>query len=129
MGGVRDAICFIVGEGPYGDDLNGLARKMGVRDGVVFGGRVDTDELRDIYALSDVFVMPSRVRPAACDVEGFGLVFLEANACGKPVIGGGPGGISEAIVDGETGFLVGPKRVAGIVPQLGIILTHNEIAG
>ena len=126
---VPDATYLIVGEGPYRDDLDRLARTAGVRDRVVFAGRVDTDELPDIYALSDVFVMPSRVRPAACDVEGFGLVFLEANACGKPVIGGRTGGIPEAIVDGKTGFLVEPESVADIVEHLGIILTNNELAG
>ena len=126
---VPDATYLIVGEGPYRDDLERLARTAGVRDRVVFAGRVDTDELPAIYALSDVFVMPSRVRPAACDVEGFGLVFLEANACGKPVIGGRTGGIPEAIEDGKTGFLVKPESVADIVEHLGIVLTNTELAG
>ena len=110
------------------DDLDRLARAAGVRDRVVFAGRVDADGLPAVYALSDVFVMPSRVRPAACDVEGFGLVFLEANACGKPVIGGRTGGIPEAIVDGKTGFLVEPESVADIAEHLGTVLTDRELA-
>lgn len=125
---IPDATYLIVGEGPYRDNLDRLARAEGVRDHVVFAGRVDADELPGVYALSDVFVMPSRVRPAACDVEGFGLVFLEANACGKPVIGGRTGGIPEAIVDGKTGFLVEPESVADIAEHLGTVLTDRELA-
>jgi phosphatidylinositol alpha-1,6-mannosyltransferase len=125
---IPDATYLIVGEGPYRDDLDRLARATGVRDRVVFAGRVDADGLPDVYALSDVFVMPSRVRHAAGDVEGFGLVFLEANACGKPVIGGRTGGIPEAIVDGKTGFLVEPESVADIADRLKTLLTDREVA-
>ena len=125
---IPDVTYLIVGDGPYRDDLDRLARAAGVRDRVVFAGRVDADGLPAIYALSDVFVMPSRVRPAACDVEGFGLVFLEANACGKPVIGGRTGGIPEAIVDGKTGFLVEPESVGDIAERLGTVLTDRELA-
>ena len=125
---VPDTPYLIVGEGPYRDDLDRLARATGVRDRVVFAGRVDADGLPDVYALSDVFVMPSRVRHAARDVEGFGLVFLEANACGKPVIGGRTGGIPEAIVDGKTGFLVEPESVADIADRLKTLLTDREVA-
>jgi phosphatidylinositol alpha-1,6-mannosyltransferase len=119
---------LVVGEGPYRDNLDRLAREVGVRDRVVFAGRVDADALPDVYALSDVFVMPSRVRLAASDVEGFGLVFLEANACGKPVIGGRTGGIPDAIAEGKTGFLVEPESVADIAGRLGTVLTDRELA-
>lgn len=122
------ATYLIVGEGPHRDALDHLARAAGVRDRVVFAGRVETGDLPAVYALSDVFVMPSRVRPAECDVEGFGLVFLEANACGKPVIGGRTGGIPEAIVDGETGFLVDPESPADIGERLVTVLVDQERA-
>jgi phosphatidyl-myo-inositol dimannoside synthase len=125
---IPDVTYLIVGEGPYRGDLERLARVGGVRDHVVFAGQVDAADLPGVYALSDVFVMPSRVRPADRDVEGFGLVFLEANACGKPVIGGRSGGIPDAIVDGKTGFLVAPENVADIAECLETLLTDRERA-
>jgi phosphatidylinositol alpha-1,6-mannosyltransferase len=123
-----DVTYLIVGDGPYRDDLHRLAQEAGVRDRVVLAGRVATDDLPDIYALSDVFVMPSRIRPAACDVEGFGLVFLEANACGKPVIGGRTGGVPEAIVDGKTGFVVDPENAAALAERLETVLSNSGLA-
>lgn len=125
---VPDATYLVVGDGPYRDALARRAQAAGVREHVVFAGRVAATDLPAIYALSDVFVMPSRVRPADCDVEGFGLVFLEANACGKPVIGGRTGGIPEAILDGETGFLVDPENPADIGERLLTILTDRDRA-
>jgi phosphatidylinositol alpha-1,6-mannosyltransferase len=122
------ATYLIVGDGPHRNQLDHLARAAGVRDHIVFAGRVGADDLPAVYALSDVFVMPSRVRPAECDVEGFGLVFLEANACGKPVIGGRAGGIPDAIVDGETGFLVDPASPAAIGERLLTVLADRERA-
>jgi phosphatidylinositol alpha-1,6-mannosyltransferase len=123
---IPDTTYLVAGDGPYRDTLDHLARAAGVRNRVVFAGRVEADDLPAVYALSDVFVMPSRVRPAECDVEGFGLVFLEANACGKPVIGGRTGGIPEAIVDGETGFLVDPESRADIAERLLTILSDSD---
>jgi phosphatidylinositol alpha-1,6-mannosyltransferase len=125
---VPEAVYLIVGDGPCRGTLDRLARAAGVRDRVIFAGRVDDKDLPALYALSDVFVMPSRVRPAECDVEGFGLVFLEANACGKPVVGGRTGGIPEAIVDGETGFLVDPASPSDIAERLLAILTDRHRA-
>ncbi len=125
---VPNATYLIVGDGSHRNALDHFARVAGVRDHIVFAGRVDADDLPAVYALSDVFVMPSRVRPADCDVEGFGLVFLEANACGKPVIGGRTGGIPEAIVDGETGFLVDPESPADIAGRLLTVLSDPDRA-
>jgi len=125
---IPDVTYLVVGDGPHRGDLDRLARAAGVRDRVVFAGRVEAADLPGVYALSDVFVMPSRVRLADSDVEGFGLVFLEANACGKPVIGGRTGGIPDAIVDGRTGFLVEPENVADIAERLETVLTDRERA-
>ena len=125
---IPDATYLVTGDGPYRDSLDRLARAVGVRDRVVFAGRIDAADLPAVYALSDVFVMPSRVRPAECDVEGFGLVFLEANACSRPVIGGRTGGIPEAIVDGDTGFLVDPESPADIAERLLAVLTNPDRA-
>jgi phosphatidylinositol alpha-1,6-mannosyltransferase len=112
----------------YDTELDALARAVGVRDRVVFAYDVPTAELPRVYALSDIFVMPSRADEAACDVEGFGLVFIEANACGKPVIGGRSGGISDAVVDGKTGVLVDPGDTDGLAAAIVELLEDPELA-
>lgn len=113
---------LIVGDGPHRVALESLALAKGVRDHVVFAGRISGEELPEIYALADVFAMPSRQRLDASDVEGFGLVFLEAASCGKPVVGGRSGGIEDAVVDGATGLLVDPESPEGIADALAQIL-------
>jgi phosphatidylinositol alpha-1,6-mannosyltransferase len=112
----------------YGQ-LDALARAVGVRDRVVLAYDVPTSELPAVYALSDVFVMPSRERRDACDAEGFGIVFLEASACGKPVVGGRSGGIGDAVVEGVTGFLVDPHDPADLANALVRLLEDRELAG
>ncbi len=84
-----------------------------VADRVIFTGQVDDDELVDHYQLGDVFVMPNRELPNG-DTEGFGLVFLEANACGLPVIAGRDGGSTAAIRDGCNGLIVDGRSVESI---------------
>ena len=125
---VPEVTYLIVGDGPYRGQLEALARALGVKDRVIFAGSKPNEELPDIYALCDVFVMASREQLEECDVEGFGLVFLEANACGKPVIGGRSGGIPEAIVDGVTGFLVNPHDPEEIAKVLEQLLTDSDFA-
>jgi phosphatidylinositol alpha-1,6-mannosyltransferase len=101
---------------------------LGVRDRVIFAGRIPDEELPDIYALSDLFVMASREQLETRNVEGFGLVFLEASACAKPVVGGRSGGIPDAVVDGVTGLLVDPHDPEDIAGALARILTNNHLA-
>jgi len=98
-----DTRYLVVGVGEYLPALEALAQKVGVADAVVFAGRVPHDELVAHYQLCDLFVMPNR-ELANHDTEGFGLVFLEANACGKAVISGKAGGVVEAVRHGETGL-------------------------
>lgn len=105
---------IIVGDGPYRTQLEQLAFDFGVRENVVFAGRVLEEELPLYYSLCDVFLMPSRFRTLYDDVEGFGIVFLEANACGKPVIGSRSGGIADAVVEGQSGLLVDPDSADDI---------------
>jgi phosphatidylinositol alpha-1,6-mannosyltransferase len=124
---VPDVTYLIVGSGPQAG-LDHLACELGVRDHVIFTGLVPDEDLPAIYALCDVFAMPSRQNLVEHSVEGFGLVFLEANACGKPVIGGRSGGISDAVVDGVTGFLVNPQDPQEIANVLKILLTNRELA-
>ena len=94
-----DTSYLVVGNGNDRHRLERLANDTGVSDHVLVRGEVGEAELSRYYAMCDIFVMPSRK-------EGFGLVFLEAMAFAKPVIGGNHGGTPEVIVDGETGFLV-----------------------
>ncbi|NND70394.1 MAG: glycosyltransferase family 4 protein, partial [Rhodothermales bacterium] len=94
----------VVGDGPDLDRLTSLAQTLNVDSHVEFVGPIAPNELPELYHHCDVFVMPSRNSPP--DVEGFGIVFLEANACGKPVIGARTGGIPDAILHRQTGLLV-----------------------
>jgi phosphatidyl-myo-inositol dimannoside synthase len=96
---------LVVGTGPYEAALRELVAETGTSDVVVFAGNVPESELADHYRLGDVFVMANRALPNG-DTEGFGLVFLEANACGIAVIGGRDGGTAAAVRDGENGLLV-----------------------
>lgn len=102
---------IIAGAGPEEDRLRALARTMGCADRVIFAGTVSDEEVPLLYAACDVFVMPSRILTVRDGVEGFGIVFLEAGACGKPVVGGRSGGIGEAVADTVTGVLVDPLNV------------------
>jgi phosphatidylinositol alpha-1,6-mannosyltransferase len=96
---------------------------------VVFGGYVAPERLNDVYNLCDVYVMPSRVIEEDGDVEGFGITFLEANACGKPVVGGNSGGVPDAVVHGENGFLVDPTSHTEIANTVIQLLNDPALAG
>jgi phosphatidylinositol alpha-1,6-mannosyltransferase len=108
---------LVVGEGPYRPTLERLARDQAVAGRIVFAGAVSEDELVEHYALGDVFVMPNRRLPDG-DTEGFGLVFLEANACGLPVIAGSDGGSIDAVRDGVNGLLVDGHSVDAIAKAM-----------
>jgi phosphatidylinositol alpha-1,6-mannosyltransferase len=92
---------------------------------VVFAGFVADDQLNQHYNLADIVVMPNTGDDG--DVEGFGMVFLEANAAGKPVIGGRSGGTAEAILDGETGFLVDPSEDQELRHALQTLLNDGKL--
>jgi phosphatidylinositol alpha-1,6-mannosyltransferase len=125
---IPDACYLIVGSGPAKPMLEELTFSMGLHGNVLFLENVGDAELPSIYGMCDVFVMPSRADLGACDVEGFGLVYLEANACGKPVIAGRSGGVADAVVDGETGILVPPDSPEALAESICRVLTHKEYA-
>ncbi|MFB9554782.1 glycosyltransferase family 4 protein [Streptomyces roseoviridis] len=103
---VPDAVLLIVGGGPYEQDLRRLAARTGVAASVRFTGAVPWSELPAHYGAGDVFAMPCRTRRGGLDVEGLGIVYLEASATGLPVVAGDSGGAPDAVLDGETGWVV-----------------------
>jgi phosphatidylinositol alpha-1,6-mannosyltransferase len=112
-----DSRYVIVGGGPYRAALEALAESLALGHAVVFAGQVADDELVDHYRLGQVFVMPNR-ELANGDTEGFGLVFLEANSCGLPVIAGQDGGSTDAVRDGVNGLVVDGRSVEAIAAAM-----------
>jgi phosphatidylinositol alpha-1,6-mannosyltransferase len=110
----------IVGDGDDRPRLERLAQQTGVQDRVTFTGAVDAAALRGFYEACEIFVMPSRT-------EGFGIVFLEAMAVGKPVIGGNHGGTPEVWADGTAGFLVDHGDVRALAGRLKLLLGDCEL--
>ncbi|CAM5740474.1 glycosyl transferase family 1 [Streptomyces badius] len=103
---IPDAVLLIVGGGPYAKDLERLAEETGVADSARFTGPVPWAELPAHYGAGDVFAMPCRTRRGGLDVEGLGIVYLEASATGLPVVASRLGGAPDAVLDGETGWVV-----------------------
>ncbi|WP_017591094.1 glycosyltransferase family 4 protein [Nocardiopsis potens] len=103
---VPDAVLLVVGGGPDRARLETLAGERRVAGSVVFTGDVPAEELPAHYDAGDVFAMPCRTRNGGLDVEGLGIVFLEASAAGLPVVAGDSGGAPDAVQDGETGLVV-----------------------
>ncbi|NLU74525.1 glycosyltransferase family 4 protein [Streptomyces sp. HNM0575] len=103
---VPDAVLLLVGGGPYRGGLEKLAETTGVADSVRFTGAVPWEELPAHFGAGDVFAMPCRTRRGGLDVEGLGIVYLEASATGLPVVAGDSGGAPDAVLDGETGWVV-----------------------
>jgi phosphatidylinositol alpha-1,6-mannosyltransferase len=125
---VPGAALLIVSGGPYRDKLQALARAEGVEADVVFTGSVRWEELPAHYAAGDVFAMPCRTRGAGLDVEGLGIVYLEASATGLPVLAGDSGGAPDAVREGETGFVVGGSDVPAIAGRLADLLSDPDRA-
>ncbi|HYI10644.1 MAG TPA: glycosyltransferase family 4 protein [Thermoanaerobaculia bacterium] len=115
----EDVVYLIAGGGNDGTRLQARARELGVGARVVFTGLFPDEEKRDLYNLADAYVMPSRG-------EGFGFVFLEAMACGVPVIGSKLDGGREALLDGKLGLLVDPTNPAEIRAAIVETLARGE---
>ncbi len=108
---VPNAHYLVVGDGPDAARLRALAAQMRVAERVTFAGRISEASLPAYFQMSDVYVMPTRPSDDGSQVEGFGIVFLEAGAASKPVIAGRAGGVADAVIDGATGLLVDPTDV------------------
>lgn len=122
------ASLLIVGDGPYRKDLEKLTSDLGLRNNVHFTGKVAQAQLANWYAAGDVFAMPCRTRRGGWDVEGLGIVFLEASATGLPVVVGDSGGAVDAVLDGETGFLVDGNNLSEICDRLIELLLNQDLA-
>ena len=115
---VPDAQLVIVGWGSYAKRLALLKRDSPVRGSIILTGAVAAEELPGHVAMGDVFAMPCRTRGGGLDVEGLGIVFLEASACGLPVIAGTSGGAPETVVEGVTGNVVDGRDQGALVDAL-----------
>ena len=113
-----DPLLLLVGDGPYRRKLDQLASRPGLAGSVLFTGPVSWDDLPAYYDAGNVFAMPCRTRRAGLDVEGLGIVYLEASATGLPVVGGDSGGAPDAILDGETGYVVPGRDAAALARRL-----------
>ncbi|HEY3708997.1 MAG TPA: glycosyltransferase family 4 protein [Amycolatopsis sp.] len=120
---VPDAALLIVGGGPYRKHLTQLADELGVAEHVVITGSVPWSELPAHYNAGDVFAMPARTRGKGLDVEGLGIVYLEASATGLPVVAGTSGGAPEAVLDEVTGHVVDGRDVGQLRETLAALLT------
>ncbi len=117
-----------MGGGPDARRLRRLARRLGVADSVVFAGSVSWDELPAYFDAGTIFAMPCRTRRAGLDVEGLGIVYLEASATGLPVISGDSGGAPDAVLPGETGYVVTGGDVAGLAERVVQLLSDPDAA-
>ncbi|WP_329199419.1 glycosyltransferase family 4 protein [Streptomyces sp. NBC_01435] len=124
---VPDAVLLIVGGGPYAEELKRLAAQTGVAESVRFTGPVPWEELPAHYGAGDVFAMPCRTRRGGLDVEGLGIVFLEASATGLPVVAGDSGGAPDAVLDGETGWVVRGDSVEESADRIVTLLRDPEL--
>jgi phosphatidylinositol alpha-1,6-mannosyltransferase len=122
-----DLIYFVVGGGAFVERLRGMVRALELEDRVFFFENVRNEELALFYEAAELFVMPSRELNDG-DVEGFGIVYLEANLFSLPIIGGRSGGVPEAVVHGETGLLVDGENVGEIVMAVSRLLDNRQFA-
>jgi phosphatidylinositol alpha-1,6-mannosyltransferase len=118
---------LIAGDGPEKKNLQKMVQELALGHVVIFAGDIPHGKISDYYNLCHVFIMTNRLEPGG-DVESFGMVFIEANALGKPVIGGRSGGAAESIVDGTTGFLVDPDDPVDVGERLLQLLKNEDLA-
>jgi phosphatidylinositol alpha-1,6-mannosyltransferase len=125
---VPDAALLLVGGGPYRPTLQRLAEEHGVADHVVFSGGVPWARLPAHYAAGDVFAMPCRTRRGGLDVEGLGIVYLEASSTGLPVVAGDSGGAPDAVRPDETGYVVPGRDVGALAERVAALLADRALA-
>ncbi len=125
---VPDAALLVVGGGPYQRKLRALIEKTGQQDHIVMTGSVPDAVLPSCYAAADVFAMPCRTRNRGLDVEGLGIVYLEASASGVPVVAGNSGGAPDAVLPGRTGYVVDGNSPEPSAERITELLSNPERA-
>jgi phosphatidylinositol alpha-1,6-mannosyltransferase len=125
---VPNAHILLVGQGPYLSHLKKLVARHDLSDHVSFIGRIQYSQLPQYICAGDVFVMPSRSRFFGLEVEGLGIVYLEASACGLPVIAGSSGGAPDAVINGVTGFVVDGQKNQEIASATIKLLDDSDYA-
>jgi phosphatidyl-myo-inositol dimannoside synthase len=125
---VPDAALLVVGGGPYRKQLERLVREHGVERDVAFSGSVPAAELPALYTAGDVFAMPCRSRLRGLEVEGLGIVYLEANACGLAVVAGDSGGAPDAVLEGTTGYVVDGRSVGAVTDRVAALLADDGLS-
>ena len=125
---IPDVHLVLIGEGPYRGYLETRVKNLGIDSKVTFIGRITYVDLPRYICLGEVFVMPSRSRLAGLEVEGLGIVYLEASACGLPVIAGDSGGAPDAVVEGVTGLVVNGKDQHAVAMSIATLLNDQEKA-
>ena len=125
---IPGAHLLIVGTGPREAALRRRTAERALQDAVTFAGEVDWHQLPAYHAAADVFAMPCRTRLGGLDIEGLGMVYLEAQACGTPVVAGRSGGAPEAVVDGRTGTVVDGTDVDAVADAVAAILSDPQEA-
>ncbi|WP_405643324.1 glycosyltransferase family 4 protein [Streptomyces uncialis] len=125
---VPDAMLLLVGDGPHEADLRRLAAREDMTQAVVFAGGHPHSALPAYFAAADVFAMPCRTRKRGLEVEGLGIVYLEAAASGLPVVAGDSGGAPDTVRDGETGYVVDGGSVAAVADRVVRLLRDRELA-
>ncbi|MDX3375882.1 glycosyltransferase family 4 protein [Streptomyces sp. ME02-6991-2A] len=125
---VPGAVLLLTGDGPYARTLRRLAEDTEVADHVILAGGQPHAQMPGHYAAADVFAMPCRTRRRGLEVEGLGIVFLEAAAAGLPVLVGDSGGAPDAVRDGETGHVVDGRDVDAVAGRLVELLRDREAA-
>jgi phosphatidylinositol alpha-1,6-mannosyltransferase len=120
------AVLLIIGQGPYRAHLEKLVAKYHVQNSVRFIGRLPYEALPAHIQLGDIFAMPSRSRLLGLEVEGLGISYLEASACGIPVVGGMSGGAPDAVIENETGTIVNGRDRQAIALSIITLLQDSE---
>jgi len=123
---VPEAHILMIGEGPYRSYLENRVKALGLQERVTFIGRLQYADLPRYICAGDLFVMPSRSRLAGLEVEGLGIVYLEASACGLPVIAGISGGAPDAVLEGETGLVVDGRRKTDVAAAVVELLLDSD---
>ncbi|MBE7160056.1 MAG: glycosyltransferase family 4 protein [Williamsia herbipolensis] len=123
-----DARLVIVGGGPHRDALERRRAASPARDRILLTGSVDAGDVPAYHAAADVFAMPARTRGGGLDVEGLGIVYLEASASGVPVVAGDSGGAPETVVDGRTGHVVDGRDASAVATAIGGLLADRDRA-